>query len=151
MPTTQQTSYEVRDAGAWIRFDRPERRNALSPTLIAETYEHLLAANEDDDVRCIVLTGAPPAFVHTFFSEDTGGELPEGTRALVFGSIRSGRTDDQKRRLVDEMTGSVAETLGIPSGEISVTTVDMPASWVMEGGDVLPEPGEEAAWLERHG
>ena len=62
MPTTEQTLYDVRDGGAWITLNRPERRNALSPTLVAETYEHLLAANDDDAVRCIVITGAPPAF-----------------------------------------------------------------------------------------
>lgn len=29
-------------------------------------------------------------------------------------------------------------------------TVDVPARWVMEGGEVLPEPGEEEAWLAKH-
>ncbi|MEO2031365.1 MAG: enoyl-CoA hydratase/isomerase family protein [Planctomycetaceae bacterium] len=62
MPTTKQTLYTVRNGGAWITLNRPERRNALSPTLIAETYDHLLAANEDDNVRCVVITGAPQAF-----------------------------------------------------------------------------------------
>ncbi|MDP7638850.1 MAG: enoyl-CoA hydratase-related protein [Candidatus Hydrogenedentes bacterium] len=62
MPTTEDTLYDVRNGGAWITLNRPEKRNALSPTLIAETYEHILAANEDDDVRCVVITGAPPAF-----------------------------------------------------------------------------------------
>ncbi len=62
MATTEQTLYDVRRGGAWITLNRPEKRNALSPTLIAETYEHILAANEDDQVRCVVITGAPPAF-----------------------------------------------------------------------------------------
>jgi len=101
-------------------------------------------------IHCEV-TGAPPAFVHTFFSEDAGGELPDGTCALMFGSIRSGRTDEQKQQLVSEMTDSVARILDSPADQVTVATVDVPASWVMEGGDVLPEPGEEAAWLEKHG
>jgi len=62
MPTTEETLYEVRNGGAWITLNRPEKRNALSATLISETYQHLLAANEDDAVRCAVITGAPPAF-----------------------------------------------------------------------------------------
>ncbi len=62
MATTEQTLYDVRNGGAWITLNRPERRNALSAMLIAETYDHILAANEDEDVRCVVITGAPPAF-----------------------------------------------------------------------------------------
>lgn len=62
MVTTEQTLYDIRNGGAWITLDRPEKRNALSPTLVAETYNHILAANQDDDVRCVVITGTPPAF-----------------------------------------------------------------------------------------
>jgi len=62
MAGTEETLYDVRNGGAWITLNRPEKRNALSPTLIAEVYEHLLVANEDDTVRCIVITGAAPAF-----------------------------------------------------------------------------------------
>ena len=101
-------------------------------------------------VHCDV-TGAPPTFVHTFFAEDDTGELPAGTQALVFGSIRSGRTDEQKRQLVADMTDSIAAILGLPRSEVMVATVDLPARWVMEGGEILPEPGEEADWLARHG
>ncbi len=61
MPTTEDTLYDVRNGGAWITLNRPEKRNALSPTLIAETYEHILAANEDYEVRCVVNNCAPPA------------------------------------------------------------------------------------------
>jgi len=32
-----------------------------------------------------------------------------------------------------------------------VQLLEVPAAWVMEGGAVMPEPGEEAAWLARHG
>ena len=62
MTTAEVTRYDVRNGGAWITLNRPDQRNALSGKLIAETYDHILAANEDDGVRCIVLTGAPPAF-----------------------------------------------------------------------------------------
>jgi len=62
MASTEETLYEVKNGGAWITLNRPEKRNALSPTLISETYEHILAANEDDEVRCVVITGAEPAF-----------------------------------------------------------------------------------------
>ena len=62
MPTTEATLYEIRNGAAWITLNRPENRNALSSVLVSELYEHLLAANDDPAVRCIVITGADPAF-----------------------------------------------------------------------------------------
>ena len=35
--------------------------------------------------------------------------------------------------------------------KVAVVTADTPARWIMEGGHVLPEPGEEADWLAKHG
>ena len=34
--------------------------------------------------------------------------------------------------------------------DVAVLLLDTPASWVMEGGDIFPEPGEEAEWLAAH-
>ena len=62
MPTTEATLYDVKNGAAWITLNRPENRNALSSILVSELYEHLVAANEDSDVRCIVITGTDPAF-----------------------------------------------------------------------------------------
>jgi 4-oxalocrotonate tautomerase family enzyme len=106
-------------------------------------------AKEIVRIHCGV-TGAPASFVHAFFSEAAPGALPAGKRAFVLGSIRAGRTDEQKRQIVGEMTDVVADVLGCAAAEVGVVTADVPASWVMEGGELLPEPGEEAAWLERH-
>jgi phenylpyruvate tautomerase PptA (4-oxalocrotonate tautomerase family) len=106
-------------------------------------------AKEIVRIHCDV-TGAPATFVHAFFSEAAPGALPAGKRAFVLGSIRAGRTDPQKRQIVREMTHVVADVLGCKPAEVGVATADVPASWIMEGGELLPEPGEEAAWLERH-
>ncbi len=100
-------------------------------------------------VHCGV-TGAPPAFVHAFFTEVPATELPAGKQAFVLGSIRAGRTDAQKAQIAKELTEAVAQATGLGLDEVGVVTVDVPASWVMEGGELLPEPGEEAEWLERH-
>ena len=100
-------------------------------------------------VHCDV-TGAPPSFVHAFFSETADGELPDGKAALVLGSIRSGRTDEQKARIVSELSESIAGELGCAASAVDVITADVPSKWNMEGGSLLPEPGEEAEWLEKH-
>jgi len=100
-------------------------------------------------IHCDV-TGAPPKFVHVFFFED-GPMPPLGDKnAIVYGQIRAGRTDAQKAQIAEEMAASVSEHTALSSADVHAFTTDTPASWVMEGGDVLPEPGEEEAWLAAH-
>ena len=100
-------------------------------------------------IHCDV-TGAPPQFVHAFFTEDSPAQPLDGKTAILFGSIRAGRTDDQKARIVSEMRQSVQTHTGIALEHIGMTTADVPASWVLEGGEIMPEPGEEAEWLAKH-
>jgi len=125
----------------------PLYRCAVSPSLTSYEQRSRIA-KEVTRIHCEV-TGGLPMFVHTFFSEDRDGKLPAGKRAFLLGSIRAGRSPDQKQRLSAEMASATAGILGIAPGEVAVVTVDVPARWVMEGGDILPEPGDEAAWLER--
>lgn len=51
------------DAGAlWLTLDRPEALNALTPEMADELTAVLTAAENDERVRVIVLTGSPTAF-----------------------------------------------------------------------------------------
>ena len=59
---TQQVAYEQRGPAAWLTLDRPEKRNALSPDLIAQLAAALDRASADDAVRAVVVTGRGPAF-----------------------------------------------------------------------------------------
>ncbi|MEO0981789.1 MAG: tautomerase family protein [Pseudomonadota bacterium] len=101
-------------------------------------------------IHCEV-TGAPPQFVHAFFLDDAPTPPIAGKKAALFGSIRAGRDAAQKDRIIDEMRRSVHAHAGIPLEDIAMTTADVPASWVLEGGEIMPEPGEEAEWLAKHG
>lgn len=116
---------------------------------LSQEAQRARIAKEIVRIHCDV-TGAPPSFVHAFFSELPPGALPEGKRAFVLGSIRAGRSDAQKRQIASELADVVTDVLGLAPGEVGVATADVPASWIMEGGELLPEPGEEAAWLARH-
>ncbi len=53
---------EINDNVALIRLNRPDALNALNTTLMAELAEALTAADGNDLVRCIVLTGSEKAF-----------------------------------------------------------------------------------------
>jgi phenylpyruvate tautomerase PptA (4-oxalocrotonate tautomerase family) len=101
-------------------------------------------ASEITRIHC-ESTGAPPDFAHVLFVD-----APESP-ATVLGSIRAGRPDALKARMGAAMAEAVAKTLGVEPALVRVHLLDVPASWVMEGGAVLPEPGEEAEWLARHG
>lgn len=50
--------YTVEDGVATIRLNRPERRNAFTIDMIDQWVDYLRRAQQDEDVRCVVLTGA---------------------------------------------------------------------------------------------
>ena len=54
--------YQVEAGIALVTLNRPERRNALNPRAYAEVEAAFRAAAADDAVRCVVVTGADPAF-----------------------------------------------------------------------------------------
>ncbi len=58
------TPLKIARRGATIELtlNRPERRNALSRALIAELTDRLRQADMEPEVRCVIITGAPPAF-----------------------------------------------------------------------------------------
>ncbi len=54
--------YEVADRVATITLNRPHRLNAINDTMPGEIRQAVEAANRDDDVHVIVLTGSGRAF-----------------------------------------------------------------------------------------
>jgi enoyl-CoA hydratase/carnithine racemase len=54
--------YAVGDGVGMITLDRPERRNALNRRAYAELEAAFRHAAADGEVRCVVITGADPAF-----------------------------------------------------------------------------------------
>jgi 2-(1,2-epoxy-1,2-dihydrophenyl)acetyl-CoA isomerase len=70
----------VDDGVAVLTMNRPERRNALSGAMLDAMAQVLAAVEVDDDVRCIVLTGAGGAFC-------AGGDV----KAMAEGGGAGGR------------------------------------------------------------
>lgn len=106
-------------------------------------------ASDITRIHCDV-TAAPPAFVHAFFVEDAPHMPLGGKSAMLVGSIRAGRNAEQKAQIQAEMRASISKHAGFALDDVVVEIRDTPASWVMEGGDIMPEPGEEAAWFAAH-
>ncbi len=108
--------------------------------LFPEEAKQKIAA-DITDIHC-EMTGAPRTCVHVFFFEDAP-QLPiNGKSVFLFGSIRAGRTDVRKSDLVNRIKASICTHAGVPRKQIIADTTDVPASWVMEGGDFLAEPGK---------
>ncbi len=55
-------SFEVIDRIAWVKFNRPEKRNCMSPTLNRDMMEVLDALEYRDDVGVLVLSGEGTAW-----------------------------------------------------------------------------------------
>jgi len=56
------TLYQVNNHVGRITLNRPERRNALNRQAYAELESAFRYANDDPEVRCVIVTGADPAF-----------------------------------------------------------------------------------------
>ena len=54
----QTIQVEIEEGIGWVTLNRPEKRNAMSPTLNREMRDVLDTLELDDDVKVLVLTGA---------------------------------------------------------------------------------------------
>jgi enoyl-CoA hydratase/carnithine racemase len=94
--------WEPRGPAAWVTFDRPEAHNAMT----FEMYEQLLAccerADEDDDVRVLVLRGAG------------GRAFVAGTDIRQFLEFSSGEDGLEYERTIDRVVGRL-ERVRVPA------------------------------------
>jgi len=96
---------------------------------------------------------APRYFVQVVFykvepgSIFVGGEAASPDHVWVRADIRSGRTNEQKARMLQRIMLETSEILGISEQAVWVYISDIPAQGVLEFGNVLPEPGGEEKWL----
>ena len=58
----QEIRYEVADSVLTITLNRPDRLNAFTPTMGRELIEAFDMADDDDDVRAVIVTGAGRGF-----------------------------------------------------------------------------------------
>jgi phenylpyruvate tautomerase PptA (4-oxalocrotonate tautomerase family) len=124
----------------------PVYQCSVSPSRLDDAKRQQIAS-EITRIHC-ESTGAPPDFAHVLFVD---APTTAGAGASVLGTIRAGRPDALKARMAAAIAEAVAKTIGEEAGLVRVHLLDVPASWVMEGDALLPEPGEEADWLARHG
>jgi enoyl-CoA hydratase/carnithine racemase len=99
----QETIYEVADRVATITLNRPDKLNAWTATMEQEVRSAVQVAEQDDNVRVIVLTGAGRGFcagadmslLNTVATQGLGDE--DARRIQAGGTVQAGRPDFQRK------------------------------------------------------
>jgi enoyl-CoA hydratase/carnithine racemase len=81
--------YDVADGILTITLSRPDKLNAFTPVMMNELLAAFDAADGDDDVRAVIVTGAGRAFC-------AGADLSSGGKA--FDAKHRGQTPDEPSR-----------------------------------------------------
>jgi len=95
---------EIEDYVALVRLNRPEALNALNALLMHELADAMAAADANDQVRCIVLTGSDKAFAAGADIK----EMADKTFVDVFGSDLFGTDSDAILRVRKPIIAAVA-------------------------------------------
>ncbi|WP_437205846.1 tautomerase family protein [Planctomicrobium sp. SH664] len=93
----------------------------------------------------------PGTYVNVVFNElaadnvYTNGEPAQPL--IINGWVRTGHPDAETSRLVSAIAEAATYITGIPAARVLVVIQNSPARFAIEGGRILPEPGQEQAWL----
>ncbi len=93
--TTDELLVETRDNIAILTLNRPERLNAISRDMLQELSNKMVEANDDPEIRCIILTGAGRGFCAGLDLVDVGqggigsGDKKGSNRPKQLFSIRN--------------------------------------------------------------
>ncbi len=97
------------------------------------------------DAHCSIMI-APEQFVHVVFSD---GIPIRGNKSLyIHANVRAGRADQAIEKLCETLTNKCAEILQVTTDKIHINLLEIDAKWAMEGGYVMPGPGEEEEWMK---
>ena len=139
MANTEATRYEIRQGAAWITLNRPENRNALSAVLVNELDAHLVAANDDPAVRCIVITGTGPAFCAGADLKNPPGSPGASGRSVQFSDVLKRILDSPKPVIAAVNGAAFAGGLGlVGAADIVITVDDVPFSFSEVRIGVIP-------------
>ncbi|MFC9839781.1 p-hydroxycinnamoyl CoA hydratase/lyase [Rhodococcus sp. NPDC127530] len=96
---------------AWVRFNRPDKRNAMNPTLNREMFATLDHLEDDDRCAVVVLTGSDDAFSAGMDLKEYFRET-DGKPRSVQHRVRGEGTNWQYRKLLNYAKPTIAMVNG---------------------------------------
>ena len=112
----------------------------MSAVLVTELYDHLQAANADDAVRCIVITGNGPAFCAGADLKSPPGQLSEGSsRAVPYADVLTAILESPKPVIAAINGAAFAGGLGlVGASDIVIAREDVQFSFSEVRIGVIP-------------
>jgi enoyl-CoA hydratase/carnithine racemase len=100
-----QLSIEPHGEVALVTLERPEKRNALSIELRVELGEAFGELSEDDEIGCVVLTGAGPAFCSGMDTTQFGGDRANRRKLVETSTLAFAAVGDCTRPVIAAVNG----------------------------------------------
>ena len=100
------------------------------------------------------LTGAQGFFAQVLFEPIQpgtcflAGKPADEQHCFIHGHIRAGRSAVDRARLIGRLVEAAASALRMPHDAVWVYISELAPRAMAEYGRLLPEPGDEAGWLE---
>lgn len=101
--------YEKKDTVARITLNRPEAFNALTPVMNREITDALKAAEKDQEVRCVVITGEGKAF-------SAGQDIKNVEAGMDYGEFLQKNYHPMVKTLQSISKPTVATVNGVAAG-----------------------------------
>ena len=98
------------------------------------------------DAHCSIMV-APEQFVHVVFFE--GIPVLKNKRLYIHANVRLGRSQEQIDQVCEAFKSGCADILQVKEEDIHINLMEIDGKWAMEGGFVMPSPGEEDEWMEK--
>ena len=131
------------------------------PIYTCTTTESILTADSKTALAVEIarihsaINHVPSTYVNVVFHELPADAIYTDGRpaapVLVSGWVRAGHPDADTTRLATEISTAATRVTGIPAERVIVVFTSSPAHYAVEGGRVLPEPGQEQAWIDGSG
>jgi phenylpyruvate tautomerase PptA (4-oxalocrotonate tautomerase family) len=97
-------------------------------------------------------TAAPEPFVNVVFLD-----MPLGTHflagkvrengTLINAIVRAGRSLQTRQALLKSLSAAWSRLTGLPERNLVIRVEEADAATIMEAGLIMPQPGQEAAWM----